>query len=130
MAQGVEEVLVAADAAELDLTNAHLQNLDDVPLPESLSVRHFEMSSSDPTHCFPRVRFQRKLLTVLIATQLLDLTANRLTELDSRLLKLPGNQHASKDGYQYLLIHSPKVLLHPWLCPRSEAAAIEAKSPD
>lgn len=39
MAQGVEEVLVAADAAELDLTNAHLRNLDDVPLPESLSVR-------------------------------------------------------------------------------------------
>ncbi|DBB05101.1 TPA: hypothetical protein ACH3X3_010362, partial [Trebouxia sp. C0006] len=58
MAQGVEEVLDAADAAELDLTNAHLRNLDDVPLPESLS--------------------------------LLDLTANRLTELDSRLLKLPG----------------------------------------
>ena len=67
---------------------------------------------------------------MLIATQLLDLTANRLTELDSRLLKLPGNQPASKDGYQYLLIHSPKVLLHPLLCPRSEAAAIEAKSPD
>ena len=38
MAQGVEEVFVAADAAELDLTNAHLRNLDDVPLPESLSV--------------------------------------------------------------------------------------------
>ncbi len=51
MAQGVEEVLVAADAAELDLTNAHLRNLDDVPLPESLSVRQFGMSSSDPTHC-------------------------------------------------------------------------------
>ena len=43
MAQGVEEVLVAADAAELDLTNAHLRNLDDVPLPESLSVRQFGM---------------------------------------------------------------------------------------
>jgi len=52
MAQGVEEVLVAADAAELDLTNAHLQNLDDVPLPESLSVRHFEMSSSDQRIAF------------------------------------------------------------------------------
>ena len=43
MAQGVEEVLVAADAAELDLTNAHLRNLDDVPLPGSLSVRQFGM---------------------------------------------------------------------------------------
>ncbi len=51
MAQGVEEILVAADAAELDLTNAHLRNLDDVPLPESLSVRQIGMSLSDAPHC-------------------------------------------------------------------------------
>ena len=40
MAQGTEEILVSADATELDLTNSHLQNLNDVPLPETLSVRH------------------------------------------------------------------------------------------
>lgn len=39
MAVDLEEVLVAADAAELDLTNAHLHNLEEVPLPETLSVR-------------------------------------------------------------------------------------------
>ncbi len=93
MAQGVAEVLVAADAAELDLTNAHLRNLDDVPLPESLSVRQIAC----PLVTQRIARIQRKSQTVLIATQLLDLTANRLTELDSRLLKLPGNQHTSKD---------------------------------
>ncbi|KAL3136560.1 hypothetical protein ABBQ38_005806 [Trebouxia sp. C0009 RCD-2024] len=38
MAVDLEEVLVAADAAELDLTNAHLHNLEEVPLPETLSL--------------------------------------------------------------------------------------------
>ena len=38
MAVDLEEVLVAADAAELDLTNAHLHSLEDVPIPETLSV--------------------------------------------------------------------------------------------
>ena len=78
-------------------------------------------------------RFPRNSQTVLTATQLLDLTANRLTELDSRLLKLPGNQHAPQNDHLYRLISSPKVmtrLLYSLLCPRSEAAAIEAKSPD
>jgi len=55
-------------------------------------------------------RFPRNSQTVLAATQLLDLTANRLTELDSRLLKLPGNQHAPQDDHLYRLISSPKVM--------------------
>ena len=38
MALDSEEVLVSADAAELDLTNAHLHNLEEVPIPETLSV--------------------------------------------------------------------------------------------
>ena len=40
MAPGTEEILVSADASELDLMNSHLQNLEEVTLPESLSVRH------------------------------------------------------------------------------------------
>lgn len=32
------EVLVAADASELDLTSAHLHTLEEVPIPETLSV--------------------------------------------------------------------------------------------
>ena len=38
MAVDAEEMLVSADAAELDLTNAHLHTLEDVPIPETLSV--------------------------------------------------------------------------------------------
>ena len=38
MALEPEEVLVSADASELDLTNAHLHTLEEVPIPETLSV--------------------------------------------------------------------------------------------
>lgn len=38
MGQDSEELTVSADASELDLTNAHLQSLDDVPLPDTLAV--------------------------------------------------------------------------------------------
>lgn len=41
MALDSEEVLVSADAAELDLTNAHLHNLEEVPIPDTLSVMFF-----------------------------------------------------------------------------------------
>lgn len=38
MAVDLEEVLVSADATELDLTNAHLHTLEEVPIPQTLSV--------------------------------------------------------------------------------------------
>ena len=38
MVLDLEEVLVSTDATELDLTNAHLHSLDEVPIPETLSV--------------------------------------------------------------------------------------------
>lgn len=38
MALDPEEVLVSADASELDLTSAHLHSLEEVPIPETLSV--------------------------------------------------------------------------------------------
>lgn len=39
MALDPEEVLVSADASSLDLTSAHLHSLEEVPIPETLSVR-------------------------------------------------------------------------------------------
>ena len=38
MARDPEEVLASGDASELDLTNAHLHTLEEVPIPETLSV--------------------------------------------------------------------------------------------
>ena len=45
MARDPEEVLVSADASELDLTNAHLHTLVEVPIPETLSVSYVEERS-------------------------------------------------------------------------------------
>ncbi len=91
MAHDTQEVPVSPDASELDLTNAHLQNLDDVPLPETLSVSNIVRSPLAIALC-SAAKYHQPYCTCL---QLLDLTANRLKELDSRVLKLPGDLRGS-----------------------------------
>lgn len=87
-----------ATATALDLTNEHLPTLDGVELPETLEVRRsfqggrrggfvflssFFFSFRGAQHAFSLSLFP-------FLSQTVDLTANRLKELDDRLLALPS----------------------------------------
>ena len=91
----------------LDLTNEHLPTLDGVELPETLEVRsqkrgRREEQASDFRSLFlpttPRLNLVSLSLSLslflsfslLLPPQTVDLTANRLKELDDRLLALPS----------------------------------------
>ena len=80
----VEEVV--SDGLTLDLTNSHLSTLEDVPLAPTLTVSRGLWAS---TVSVQHVPWLAQLWP--IDMQALDLTANRLTALESNLIALTGH---------------------------------------
>jgi hypothetical protein len=81
-------------AEELDLTNAHLHSLENVDVHQGLTVSWHSLKGvatiSAISCCSP-----------VSAAQAVDLTANRLKEVDPRLLALKGecrNEHCGSDA--------------------------------
>jgi hypothetical protein len=89
MGQDSQDDVSMREATEvLDLTNSHLRNLDGVQIDPGLKVHSTGQGAGIFGTCN---MFTRKAVDNM---QVLDLTANRLTQFDPRILALTGKTTA------------------------------------
>lgn len=78
---------------ELDLTNCHLHSLEGIDLPDDLTVRKgggCAAPAGDNDKTFSHRRRKIDPHQPPHTHQALDLTANRLRDVEARILALPG----------------------------------------